>query len=62
MRRASTSPEVETNSGLTYEQPMLTVIGNLHDVLAGTTQHLFCDSINGQTGNGDGDSSNPVCG
>jgi hypothetical protein len=53
---------VETNSGLTYEQPMLTVIGNLHDVLAGTTQHLFCDSINGQTGNGDGDSSNPVCG
>jgi hypothetical protein len=36
-----------------YEPPMVIAIGNLHSVVAGTTQNLVCDSIDGSPQGGD---------
>jgi len=44
-----------------YEPPVLTAVGHLHDVVAGTTQHLLCDSNTHTPGGGDGDSNLPTC-
>jgi len=44
-----------------YEAPVLTPIGDLHDVLAGTTQKLQCDSNTHDNSSGDGNTSMPVC-
>jgi hypothetical protein len=41
-----------------YETPELVAIGNLRDVLAGSTRFLNCDSLNNTPG-GDGDVTLP---
>jgi hypothetical protein len=46
----------ESEQVSTYETPVLRPIGNLHDVVASTTQHLACD---GGVLAGDGGEHNP---
>ncbi len=46
----------KTSTAATYEPPELVPIGNLRDVVAGTTQTLNCDSISHSPGS-DGDSN-----
>jgi hypothetical protein len=36
-----------------YEPPVLTPMGNLYDVVAGSTKLLVCDGIDVQPGSGD---------
>jgi hypothetical protein len=46
---------------LEYEPPVLTVVGDLHDVVAGTTQALICDSNTHIAGGSDGNVNLPSC-
>ena len=54
MKSASDMSQFEENRQSSYEPPMLTAIGNLHDVVAATTKALLCDSASHST-TGDGD-------
>ena len=47
----------EVTGPAAYEVPLLRLVGNLHDVVASTTQHLACD---GGFPSGDGDTT--MCG
>jgi hypothetical protein len=43
-----------------YEPPVLTPIGNLHSIVAGSTQALICDGTTPQPGAGDHNPA-PTC-
>lgn len=42
--KVSKMQEVVEQMALPYERPALTPVGNLYDVVAGTTQSLLCDA------------------
>jgi hypothetical protein len=58
MREAAKNNSIVPSS---YEPPKLTPVGNLHDVVAGSTQHLICDNQTHQSGQSDGDNPSFGC-